>query len=138
MPPDTLPTVHPAWVHTALNAWNAPDCGWVITIFLSARILPPPTGTSEVLASAAGAAAAPEPEPAGAAGEVAGCAGWLPATPPLLELYVLHPASTAAHAAPAQASTVRRLDTATLGVGLLGSAIVRTPQRLMPKVEKNQ
>ena len=64
VPPDTLPTVHPAWVQTALNAWNAPDFGWVITIFLSARILPPPTGMSEVLASAAGAAAAPEPEPA--------------------------------------------------------------------------
>jgi hypothetical protein len=67
---------------------------------------------------------------------VAGCAGWLPATPPLLELYVLHPASTAAHAAPAQASTVRRLDTAT--PDSLGSAILGTPQRLMPKVEKNQ
>jgi hypothetical protein len=51
--------------------------------------------------------------------------GWLPATPPLLELYVLHPASTAAHAVPTQASTVRRLDTTTLGVVLLGSAIGR-------------
>src|SRR6516164_1898327 len=91
VPPDTLPTVHPAWVHTALNPWNSPDFGWVITIFLSARILPPPTGTSEVLASAAGAAAALEPagaaaalEPAGAAEVLAG-AGWGPATPPLLE-----------------------------------------------------
>ena len=56
MPPDTLPTVHPAWVHTALNPWNSPDFGWVITIFWVARILPPPTGTSDVLASAAGAA----------------------------------------------------------------------------------
>jgi hypothetical protein len=53
-----------------------------------------------------------------------------------LELYVLQPASTAAHAVPAQASTVRRLDTAT--PDSLGSAIGRTPQRLMPKVEKNQ
>ena len=153
VPPDTLPTVHPAWVHTALNAWNAPDCGWVITIFLSVRILPPPTGTSEVLASAAGAAAAPEPEPAGAADEEAGCAGWLPAIPPLLELYLLHPASTAAHAAPAQASMVRRRDARTLDAGSLeagsleagsldaaslGSAMRETPQRLMPKVEKNQ
>ena len=156
VPPDTLPTVHPAWVHTALNAWNAPDCGWVITIFLSVRILPPPTGMSEVLASAAGAAAAPEPGPADAAGaadEEAGGAGWLPAIPPLLELYLLHPASTAAHAAPAQASTVRRRDARTLDAGSLdagsleagsldaaslGSAMRETPQRLMPKVEKNQ
>ena len=76
--------MHPAWVHTALNAWNAPDCGWVITIFLSVRILPPPTGMSEVLASAAGPAAAAEPT-AGAAAE-AGLRG-LPLTiPPLLEL----------------------------------------------------
>src|SRR5690242_16573237 len=103
VPPDTLPTVHPACVHTALNPWNSPDFGWVSTIFWAARILPPPTGMSEVLASAAGAAAPPEPEPAGAAGEEA---GWLPATPPLLELYVLQPASTAAHAVPTQASTV--------------------------------
>src|SRR5947199_10599619 len=136
VPPDTLPTVHPAWVQTALNPWNSPDFGWVRTIFLSARILPPPTGTSEVLASAAGAAAAPDPEAAGAADEEVAGAGWLPATPPLLELYLLHPASTAAHAAPAQASTVRRLDTAT--PDSLGSAILGTPQRLMPKVEKNQ
>ena len=130
-------------MHTALNPWNSPDFGWVSTIFLSARILPPPTGTSEALASAAGAAAAPEPEPTGAAAEVAGCAGWLPATPPLLELYLLHPASTAAHAAPAQASTVRRRDAGTpdagsLDAASLGSAIRETPQRLMPKVEKNQ
>src|SRR5207247_8917316 len=82
VPPDTLPTVHPACVHTAPNPWNSPDFGWVSTIFLSVRILPPPTGTSEVLASAAGAAAAAEPEPAGAAGEGAGCAGWRAAAPP--------------------------------------------------------
>src|SRR6516164_3520224 len=74
VPPDTVPTMHPAWVHTALKPWNSPDCGWVSTIFWAARILPPPTGTSEVLASAAGAA------------EVLAGAGWLPATPPLLEL----------------------------------------------------
>ena len=62
VPPDTLPTMHPAWVHTALNPWKSPECGWVITIFLSVRILPPPTGTSEVLASAAGPAAAQQIE----------------------------------------------------------------------------
>src|SRR6201986_4719647 len=135
VPPDTLPTMHPAWVHTALNPWKSPECGWGIPIFLSVRILPPPAGTSEVLASAAGPAAVPEPEPAsvgGGAEELAG-AGWLPAIPPLLEVYVLPPGGTAAHAAPAQASTVRRLD-----AGTLGSVIFQTPQRLMPNVEKNQ
>src|SRR5215468_5137385 len=78
--PVTLPTVHPAWVHTALNAWNAPDFGWVITIFWPARILPPPTGTSEVPARAAGpfGVAAAEAGPAGAADEELGCSGWLP------------------------------------------------------------
>jgi hypothetical protein len=54
VPPDTLETVQPWWVHTAVNAWNEPARGWVITIFLSARILPPPTGTSEVRASDGG------------------------------------------------------------------------------------
>jgi len=51
VPPDTLETVQPWWVHIAVNASNEPARGWVITIFLSARILPPPTGTSEVRAS---------------------------------------------------------------------------------------
>src|SRR6185312_9365814 len=54
VPPDTLETVQPWWVHTAVNASNEPARGWVITIFLSARILPPPTGTSEVRASDGG------------------------------------------------------------------------------------
>src|SRR5205823_2680528 len=53
------------------------------------------------------------------------------------------PPDTAAHAAPAQASTVRRRDAGTLDAGSLdaaslGSAMRETPQRLMPKVEKNQ
>src|SRR3954447_26864102 len=51
VPPDTLETVQPRWVHTAVNASNEPDRGWVITIFLSARILPPPAGTSEIRAN---------------------------------------------------------------------------------------
>jgi len=54
VPPDTLETVQPWWVHTAVNALNEPARGWVITIFLSARIVPPPTGTSEALASDGG------------------------------------------------------------------------------------
>src|SRR5260370_15027982 len=64
VPPVTLPTMQPWCVHTAVNASNVPAVGWVITIFLSARILPPPTGISEVLASTGGAAgAAPELPP---------------------------------------------------------------------------
>src|SRR5580704_6045803 len=87
VPPDTLSTVQPWWVHTAVNALNEPACGSVITIFLSARILPPPTGISLVLASTGGPlwAAAPEPPLAGTAVELS-WTGWLPATPPLLEL----------------------------------------------------
>jgi hypothetical protein len=54
VPPDTLETMQPWWVHTAVNASNEPARGWVITIFLSVRILPPPSGTSEVRASAGG------------------------------------------------------------------------------------
>src|ERR1700750_3410901 len=54
VPPDTLETAQTWWVHTAVNAANEPARGWVITIFLSARILPPPTGTSEVRASDGG------------------------------------------------------------------------------------
>ena len=65
VPPDTLETVQPWWVHTAVNAWNEPARGWVITIFLSARILPPPTGTSEVRASDGGWPEAGWPEDGG-------------------------------------------------------------------------
>src|SRR5437764_15319777 len=79
VPLETLPTVHPACVHTAVNAWNVPDCGWVITIFLSARIVPPPTGTSEVLASTAAPPPPPEPAPLPeAAGAELDSAGWAP------------------------------------------------------------
>src|SRR2546423_6546816 len=97
VPLETLPTVHPACVHTAVNAWNVPDCGWVITIFLSATIVPPPTGTSEVLASTAAPPPPPPPEPpplpeaaaAALASDVSAPCG--ASTPPLLELYELHP-----------------------------------------------
>jgi hypothetical protein len=88
VPPDTLPTVHPACVHTAVNALNVPDCGWVMTIFLSPRMVPPPTGIWEVEASAAGALppAAPLPEAAGAELDSAGWVPWGASTPPLLAL----------------------------------------------------
>jgi len=87
VPPATVPTVQPRWGHTAVNAANEPAFGWVITIFLSARILPPPTGMSVVLASTAGPleAAAPGLVPVVAPGAELLCAGWPPAMP-LLEL----------------------------------------------------
>src|ERR1039457_1503665 len=73
----------------AVNAWKEPACGCVITIFLSVRTLPPPTGMSAVLAKTAGALvpaddAAPADE-APAAGEAApaGVAGG-PARPVLV------------------------------------------------------
>src|SRR5262249_57908874 len=58
VPPDTLETVQPWWVHTAVNALNEPARGWVITVFLSARIVPPPTRTSRGLARDRGRARA--------------------------------------------------------------------------------
>src|SRR5689334_18408137 len=146
VPPDTLETVQPWWVHTAVNAWNEPARGWVITIFLSARILPPPTGTSEVRASDGGwpeagwgeddwpeagwgeagwprmawsrPAAAREAQ-GGPVAEVA-WAGWLAAIPPLPELARAHPASAAAQAAPVQASRARRLETGIPGSVMTG------------------
>ncbi len=72
-----------------MNASKEPARGWVITIFLSDRILPPPTGTSEVWASAAGPAAPPWPAEApwlaGAADDELAWVAWLPPIP-LLEL----------------------------------------------------
>src|SRR5215472_3379850 len=62
VPPDTLLTMQPWWVHTAVNALNEPACGSVITIFLSVRILPPPTGISAVRASTGGPLEAVAPE----------------------------------------------------------------------------
>src|SRR4029077_7038746 len=117
VPPDTVPTVQPRWVHTAVNALNEPAFGWVITIFGPVRILPPPTGMSVVLASTVdpfeppGLAGAPDEEPAGA--------DW-PSAIPLLQWLRGDPASAAAPAAPAQASRARRLDVRTLGSAMPG------------------
>ena len=46
----TSSTVQPWWVQTAVNPLKSPLVGWVITSFCSARITPPPTGTSAVAA----------------------------------------------------------------------------------------
>src|SRR5690242_6356564 len=43
-------TTQPWWVQTALKALKSPSVGWVTTTFSPGKILPPPTGTSEVVA----------------------------------------------------------------------------------------
>ena len=133
VPPETLATMQPWCVHTAVNALNEPDCGWVITMFLPLMILPPPEGMSDVLARAlAGGAAvvaapppeadgaapppeadaaAPPPDAEGAAPVVAPppVAGGGPVRPPLLTSYVAQPVSTATPVTQAHASSARRL-----------------------------
>src|ERR1700722_20464918 len=54
-------TMHPMWVHTALNALNSPAVGWVTTTFWTVKILPPPAGISAVAASASAPAVLPAP-----------------------------------------------------------------------------
>src|SRR5690349_10429320 len=66
----TAATRQPWWVQTALNALNSPSAGWVTTIFSLGKILPPPTGMSDVLAIASPEPVLPvsppvEPESAG-------------------------------------------------------------------------
>ena len=51
VPPETSPTTQPEWVQIAENALKSPSCGWVTTTFSALKILPPPLGMSEVLAS---------------------------------------------------------------------------------------
>ena len=51
-PSATEATTQPWWVHTALNALNAPAVGWVTTILRSVRMTPPPTGTLPALIGA--------------------------------------------------------------------------------------
>src|SRR6476659_8829750 len=53
MTPSVIPvTAQPACVHFDENALNVPAVGWVTTTPLSANILPPPSGMSEVFARA--------------------------------------------------------------------------------------
>src|SRR5262245_57089894 len=51
-PSATVDTTHPWWVQTALKHLKSPESGWVTTTRLSGKIFPPPTGMSDVLASA--------------------------------------------------------------------------------------
>src|SRR6476659_279644 len=74
----TVSTRQRRCVHTALNAANVPDLGCVTTIFWSASISPPPTGTFDVVVSAG----APPPPPPSPEPVLAGGGGALP----LLEL----------------------------------------------------
>ena len=46
-------TEHPWWVQVALNALKSPSVGWVTTTFSASNTAQPPTGMSDVLASAA-------------------------------------------------------------------------------------
>src|SRR4051812_5685370 len=52
VPSAILSTVHPWCVHTVEKATKLPFVGWVTTTPFLAKILPPPTGISEVLARA--------------------------------------------------------------------------------------
>src|SRR5580704_12282646 len=132
VPPDTVVTRHPRWVQTAVNASIVPARGWVITIFLSARILPPPTGMSEVLARTSPGLPFPFAfSPPVAAGEF--WAGGAPASPPWLALWVAHPASAATHVAPAPASTARRLDVEASGPVM--TCLLSSPRRFLPRVD---
>ena len=45
VPPETVLTMQPWCVHTAVNALNEPASGCVTTMFLPSMILPPPSGT---------------------------------------------------------------------------------------------
>lgn len=114
VPPTTVETVHPSWVHTAEKALKSPLAGWVTTTFWSLKTFPPPSGMSEVLASAfplgdAGALAEAGCELGGAEDCDGGAAGadgvsWVFLFEPP------HAASAAASpATPADTTTVRRL-----------------------------
>src|SRR5690606_19746830 len=65
-PPSILSTEQPWCVHEMLNALNWPSAGCTTTTFRSAKIFPPPTGISEVVASP------PSPAPGGGALDAAG------------------------------------------------------------------
>src|SRR6266516_4735694 len=110
VPLETSLTRQPWWVQTAVNALNCPAAGWVTTTFWSWNTLPPPTGTSPVLIDA-GAALVPPPDPPPP----------VPVPPPPVPVLSSepHPASvTATLAAPALASTVRRLVPASLDTAI--------------------
>ncbi|CAM5486137.1 HTH-type transcriptional regulator HdfR [Streptomyces alboniger] len=63
VPPSTLVTGHCLWVQRLEKALNSPLVGWVTTTPSSLKILPPPTGMSDVLASTVPAAPPPSGGP---------------------------------------------------------------------------
>src|SRR5215472_7392566 len=125
VPLATASTMQPWWVHTAVNALNEPAVGWVITIFCPERIFPPPTGTSLVVARAAGPA--PADPVLSAPALVAPPAAGAPPTPPLLALYVAQPATRPEQATPTHASAVPATTVRRLARAVSGSAIDVTP-----------
>src|SRR4051794_13719466 len=87
VPEATLVSGHPWWVQVAVKPSKVPLAGWVTTTFWSARITPPPTGTSAVATSASALGTAepvdpPSPGEAAADGEVAPAVGVLDEPPP--------------------------------------------------------
>src|SRR5690242_18461050 len=56
-------TTQPWWVQIALNALKSPWVGWVTTTLSAAKILPLPTGTSEVVPIAPDEVVLVPPEP---------------------------------------------------------------------------
>src|SRR4051812_24624552 len=88
----TVPTVQPWWVQIAEKALNSSFFGCVTTIFWSLKILPPPTGISDVFANSWPPDAFTDDDPEES----------------LLSPYLLHPAVSAA-AAPVT-RTVRRVE----------------------------
>src|SRR5450759_4670539 len=71
VPLATLATVQPIWVQMALKALNSPALGWVTTVFVASKTLPPPTGMSAALIASFGEPAAPVALPAALPVEVA-------------------------------------------------------------------
>src|ERR1035437_7086438 len=63
VPLATPATVQPLWVQTALKALNSPALGWVTTIFVASKTLPPPTGMSATLITSLPEPAEPVPAP---------------------------------------------------------------------------
>src|SRR5690606_5810145 len=106
-PSAMLSTLQPRCVQVALNPLKSPAVGWVTTRFWSARIRPPPTSTSAVLATGVPPEPSPSwppppasPPPAAGGGGAGGGAASRP--------YTWQPASTPATPVAPAASTTRR------------------------------
>src|SRR5215218_6546449 len=81
-PPSMAPTVQPWWGHTASKALKAPAVGWVTTVCVSGKILPPPTGISEVGVPAPPPADGESPPAVGTGGLLQAASAPAPTTTP--------------------------------------------------------